>query len=85
MYSEEESGREISNRRGIKFSDCSLFCLFFSKQFGITLHNFASGKAVGCQELALNVHFLLCDWSPGSKNRISVVRGQDKGVPGPSF
>lgn len=43
------------------------FFYLFSKQFGIALNNFASRKAVGGQELALNVHFLLCGWPPGPK------------------
>lgn len=70
MYSKEEKGSEISNRRGIEFNDFFLFFAFsyvFSEWFGIALNNLASRKAVGGQELALNVHFLLCGWPPGSK------------------
>lgn len=66
------------------------FSYLFSEQLGITLNNVASRKAVGGQELALNVHFLLCGWPPGLKlgsllSEVRIKESQDSPSGGTNY
>lgn len=86
-YSKEETGSEIPNRRGIEFNDCSLFCLFLLV-FRTTWYHFEQccfKKSCWWSGTSIKCAFLIVWLASWIKTRISVVRGQDKGVPGQSF
>lgn len=83
MYSKEEKGSEISNRRGIEFNDFSLFCLFLCV-FQMIWYCFEQPcfkKSCWWSGTSIKCAFLIV-WLPSwIKNRISLVRGQDKRSP----